>query len=338
MPFWISAWIFSNCVPETTGPTVAPLFGSPTSTPAAAAAAISLASSIRAAGTSMRDGALQVWPELPIIVHDARTVTLCANAASSSTMFGLLPPSSWATRLTVGAALRATSMPARVDPVNDTMSMSGWLASATPTPGPSPWIRLNTPAGTPAVCRISAKSCAENGATSDGLSTDVQPVASAGKTLTEIWFNGQFHGVISPQTPIGSLTMVVSPRCSLKEKFFERLDGRRQVAETEPDLWPGRQPCGCTHLLGHGLGEIACAVLVFGQDRVENLEPLLARRHRPGRERPPRGLRRPCPRRRPNRSRCGQPPARWRGSRCRRSSARRDRPTGRRCRTSDTRA
>src|SRR4029077_6780594 len=106
-------------------------------------------------------------------------------------------PSSCVTRLTVGAAFLATSMPARVDPANDTMSMSGWLDSATPTPGPSPWTRLNTPAGTPAACRISAKICAENGASSDGLSTDVQPVASAGNTLTAIWFSGQFHGVMS---------------------------------------------------------------------------------------------------------------------------------------------
>ena len=61
------------------------------------------------------------------------------------------------TRFTVGAASLATSTPARVDPVNDTMSMSGWLARATPTPGPSPLTRLYTPAGTPAASRISVK-------------------------------------------------------------------------------------------------------------------------------------------------------------------------------------
>ena len=42
------------------------------------------------------------------------------------------------TRFTDGAARRATSVPARVEPVNDTMSMSGWLDNGTPTPGPSP--------------------------------------------------------------------------------------------------------------------------------------------------------------------------------------------------------
>ena len=98
-------------------------------------------------------------------------------------MLGLLPPSSCATRLTVGAAVLATSIPARVEPVNETMSMSGWAARAVPTPGPSPLTRLNTPAGTPAASKISATIAALNGATSDGLSTIVQPIASAGATL-----------------------------------------------------------------------------------------------------------------------------------------------------------
>ncbi len=37
-----------------------------------------------------------------------------------------------------------------------------------------------------------------------GFSTMVQPAASAGITLTATWLIGQFHGVIMPQTPIGS--------------------------------------------------------------------------------------------------------------------------------------
>jgi len=97
-------------------------------------------------------------------------------------------------------------MPARVEPVNDIMSMSGWLDSAWPTPGPSPLTRLKTPFGTPASSRISAKMMASSGAISEGFSTIVQPAASAGPTLQVIWFSGQFHGVIRPTTPIGSLT------------------------------------------------------------------------------------------------------------------------------------
>ncbi len=131
-------------------------------------------------------------------------------------MFGDLPPSSCATRLTVGAAFLATSIPARVEPVKLTMSTSGWLDSAAPTVGPSPLTRLNTPAGTPAAWRTSVHSCALNGAISLGLSTIVQPAASAGTTLQAIWLIGQFHGVMKAQTPTGSLTIIVVPRCSSK--------------------------------------------------------------------------------------------------------------------------
>ena len=38
--------------------------------------------------------------------------------------------------------------------------------------------------------------------------------------MTAIWFSGQFHGVMSPHTPIGSLTKVGTPRGSVKVKFF----------------------------------------------------------------------------------------------------------------------
>ncbi len=137
MPFWIRPWILSNCAFDATGPIAVLSSGSPTLTAPAASRATAMASSIRELGTSMRDGALQLWP-LFIIITDVPAATLLAKSSSSSTMFGLLPPSSWVTRLTVGAAFLATSMPARVEPVNDTMSMSGWLDSAAPTPGPSP--------------------------------------------------------------------------------------------------------------------------------------------------------------------------------------------------------
>ncbi len=42
----------------------------------------------------------------------------------------------------------------------------------------------------------------------------VQPAASAGATLHMIWFIGQFHGVMKPHTPMGSLRSVVVPFCS----------------------------------------------------------------------------------------------------------------------------
>ncbi len=159
--------------------------------------AISQASAWRLAGTSMRVGALQDWP---LFMKHWRTppATLAARSASSRMMFADFPPSSWDTRFTVRRGVAATEMPARVEPVKDTMSMPGCDEIASPTVGPSPFTRLKTPGGTPASCRISAKMIAFSGAISVGFSTIVQPTASAGATLQAIWLIGQFQGVIMP--------------------------------------------------------------------------------------------------------------------------------------------
>ena len=127
-----------------------------------------------------------------------------ARSASGRMMLADLPPSSCDTRLTVSAAALATRMPARVEPVNDIMSTPGCADSGAPTPGPSPLIRLKTPAGTPASSMISATISAFSGVYSLGFSTMVQPAASAGATLHMIWLIGQFQGVIMPTTPTGS--------------------------------------------------------------------------------------------------------------------------------------
>jgi len=60
------------------------------------------------------------------------------------------------------------------------------------------------------------KISAEKGEISLGLRIIVQPVASAGATLQAIWFIGQFHGVMRPQTPIGVFCSMVVPRSSSK--------------------------------------------------------------------------------------------------------------------------
>ena len=172
-----------------------------------------MASAIRSIGTSMRVGALQDWPVLPA-QPNTPPFTARAISTSSSRMLADLPPSSWVTRLTVSAAPFATATPPRVEPVKDIMSISGWADMASPTVGPSPLTRLKTPAGTPASSRISAKMIASSGAISLGLSTMVQPAASAGATLQVIWFCGQFHGVIMPTTPTGSRRISVLPRTS----------------------------------------------------------------------------------------------------------------------------
>ena len=214
MPAWMRRWILFHCASLTTGPRRVPSAnGSPTTSDSAVAFAIATASSWREAGTSMRVGELHDWP-LFITQLNVPPPIAAAKSASSSTMFADLPPSSCVTRFTVGAAARATSMPARVEPVNETMSISGCAEMAAPTVGPSPFTRLKTPAGTPASCRISAMIAALSGATSVGFSTIVQPAASAGATLHMIWLTGQFHGVMSPHTPTGSRRIIVVPSAS----------------------------------------------------------------------------------------------------------------------------
>ena len=99
--------------------------------------AIASASSNWSAGTSIREGALQLWPVLFII---ARTpwVTAFSRSQPGSKMLADLPPSSRDTRLMVAAASRLTDSPARVEPVRETTSIRGSLDSSGPTLAPSP--------------------------------------------------------------------------------------------------------------------------------------------------------------------------------------------------------
>ena len=74
----------------------------------------------------------------------------------------------------------------------------------------------------------------------------MQPVASAGKIFTQVWFIGQFHGVIRPQTPIGSLADHRStPRCSSNLNF----------SSTSIAVW--RWPAPSTDV--EAVGELAAA-------------------------------------------------------------------------------
>src|SRR5882724_2809461 len=189
--------------------------GSPALVLSATLLAIAATSFIFESGTIIRDGALHDWPELTNICATPPVTALFRSAPSRMT-FGDLPPNSWLTRLTVGAARLATSTPARVEPVNEIMSISGCSLIAAPTSGPRPLIRLNTPFGTPASWRISARIKADDGVNSDGFRIMVQPAASAGATLQAIWFSGQFHGVIMPTTPTGSRTTTAEPIGSSK--------------------------------------------------------------------------------------------------------------------------
>ena len=117
-------------------------------------------------------------------------LTASARSASSSTTLGDLPLSSSVTRLTVSAARAATRRPARVEPVKETTSTSGWPTSASPAARPRPVTTLSTPGGRPASSAASARRKAERGATSLGFRTTVHPAASAGATLATAWWSG----------------------------------------------------------------------------------------------------------------------------------------------------
>ena len=91
-----------------------------------------------------------------------------------------------------------------------------------------------------------------NGVNSLGLSTTVQPAANAGATLHMIWLAGQFHGVISPHTPIGSRTMRLVPRRSTRS--------RSRSAATVLATWAS--PAGACALLDRVIGAPISAEIV----------------------------------------------------------------------------
>ncbi len=64
-----------------------------------------------------------------------------------------------------------------------------------------PWTTLSTPGGSPASSTRSASSEHESGDHSAGLSTTVQPAASAGAVFHVESMNGAFHGVITTAGP-----------------------------------------------------------------------------------------------------------------------------------------
>ena len=103
--------------------------------------------------------------------------------ASANTRFGLLPPSSSETRVIRSALADTIREPTTRLPVNEILSMPGWVISASPVGSPGPSTRLKTPGGTPASSSSAVSRIAVRLANSLGFSTIVQPAASAGATL-----------------------------------------------------------------------------------------------------------------------------------------------------------
>ena len=82
--------------------------------------------------------------------------TALVRSASSRMTFADLPPSSWLTRFTVARPLGNVDAGAGRAGEGDHVDV-GVAGMAAPTSGPRPLMRLNTPFGTPASCRMSAR-------------------------------------------------------------------------------------------------------------------------------------------------------------------------------------
>jgi len=74
---------------------------------------------------------------------------------------------------------RGEPVPLSTEPVSDTSRTSRWRTSPAPTGSPSPVITFRTPGGSTSAASPPSRN-AVSGVSSDGLSTIVLPIASAG--------------------------------------------------------------------------------------------------------------------------------------------------------------
>ena len=125
-------------------------------------------------------------------------------SASLKTIKGALPPSSSESFLMSPAHCCMRMEPTRVEPVNVSLRTLVFSQSSLPISAASdPVTIFNTPLGIPARSPKTAMAVADNGVSSAGRPTNVQPDARAGATFRAIIAFGKFHGVIEPTTPIG---------------------------------------------------------------------------------------------------------------------------------------
>src|SRR6266540_3799745 len=131
-------------------------------------------------------------------------------SASAATTNGALPPSSIDELTTRSAAWASSRRPTPVEPVNDTLRTRASSSQVVTTVAASVvGTTLTTPAGTPARSISRASAIAVSGVSAAGLSTTVQPAASAGPILRVAMAAGKFHGVTSAATPTGRVVTIV---------------------------------------------------------------------------------------------------------------------------------
>ncbi len=101
--------------------------------------------------------------------------------------------------------------PISVEPVNDTLRMSGCVTSASPMADPAPGSTCNTPGGRPAACASSPSFSAVNGESVAGFKMTQLLAAKAGAAFQHAMGNGKFHGTIAATTPIDSRRVKSKP-------------------------------------------------------------------------------------------------------------------------------
>ena len=153
--------------------------------------------------TRNRFAAVHAWPPLRILASIAPS-TAASRSASARTMNGSLPPSSIEHVTIRSAACLSRIRPTSVEPVNESLrTRSSASAAVTNCAEWSVVSTFTTPLGAPASDRICARASAVSGVSCAGLSTTVQPAASAGPILRVAIAAGKFHGVRSRATPTG---------------------------------------------------------------------------------------------------------------------------------------
>ncbi len=108
------------------------------------------------------------------------------------------------------AAWIMISRPTSVLPVKAILSTMGLVQISGPTTWPGPVMTLKTPGGNrPVSWMISVSFNRLRGVKVAGLMITVLPAASAGASFQIAIRKGKFHGMIWPQTPIGSLSTML---------------------------------------------------------------------------------------------------------------------------------
>ena len=144
----------------------------------------------------------------PCVVPAPRATTIgtaVSRSASSRMIAADLPPSSSTQRLTCAPQTSPIFLPTSVEPVNVTMSTSGWATRRSDASRVAATM-LITPGGNPASVTRSAIANSVSGSGSGALTTAVQPATIAGAIFWAMPGSGKLNAVSAATTPTGSRT------------------------------------------------------------------------------------------------------------------------------------